>query len=100
MSLEDFRQGVTYRVVQDARLTNSILAIVDGRKALAKEREATAFCLQQRTNDRIAIDGLRQENDTLRDSLQKANRKIKRRNPFTPLLIGVVGGIIIHQSIQ
>ena len=100
MSLEDFRQGVTYRVVQDARLTNSILAIVDGRKALAKERDATALCLQQRTNDRIAIDGLRQENDSLRDSLQIAKRKIKRRNPFTPLLIGVVGGIIIHQSIQ
>ena len=100
MSLEDFRQGVTYRVVQDARLTNSILAIVDGRKALATAREATAFRLHQRENDRIAIDGLRQENDTLRDSLQKANRKIKRRNPFTPLLIGVVGGIIIHQSIQ
>lgn len=36
----------------------------------------------------------------LRDSLRKANRKIKRRNPFTPLLIGVVGGIVIQQSIQ
>mgnify|MGYP003441566158 FL=1 len=100
MSLEDFRQGVTYRVVQDARLTNSILAIVDGRKALNAERKATTLCQQQRANDRIAIDGLRQENDGLRDSLQKANRKIKRRNPFTPMLIGVVGGIIIHQSIQ
>lgn len=100
MSLEDFRQGVTHRVVQDARLTNSILAIVDGRKALNDERTATETCMKQRENDRIAIDGLRQENDNLREALRKAKGKIKRRNPFTPLLIGVVGGIVIHQSIQ
>ncbi len=99
-SLEDLRKGAEYRLIQDFRLANCIMGNAELSKSLNAERKATALCQQQRTNDRIAIDGLRQENDSLRDSLQKANRKIKRRNPFTPLLIGVVGGIIIHQSIQ
>ncbi len=60
---------------------------IAGRKSAAKIQQAV-------------VASQTEEIRTLRDSLQKANQKIKRRNPFTPLLIGVVGGIIIHQSIQ
>lgn len=99
MSIDDLRRVVGYRVVQDARLMNGMMAVVKLRQSVSDCEGANKALKRTIRNNDEAIASLQDQRDKQRERAEKAERKARRRNPVTFLLIGAVGGFIINNSL-
>lgn len=88
MSLDDLRRVTGHRVVQDARLTNSMMAVVSSRRAFNDCQRANDGLMRVIANKDASISLMSEQVDAHMKRADKWQRKAKRRSPWA--LIGKV----------
>ena len=89
MSVEDLRRVAGYRVVQDARLTNSILAVVEGRRAFNDCKAANDGLMRIVVNKDRELEGMAKQLSDEQWYRDRAERKARRRGKVVGLLLPV-----------
>lgn len=92
MSVEDLRRVAGYRVVQDARLTNSILAVVEGRRALNDCKAANDGLMRIVVHKDRELEWMAKQLSEEQWYRDRAERKARRRGKVVGLLLPVCIG--------
>ena len=97
--LNDVRKWAGLRMAKNETARQCAWELAQRGKELSSLYAERAKCDKAQEDARLLIASHAGRIEELSDHNRKLSRKVKRRTPFIPLLVGIVGGFVIHEQL-
>ena len=97
--LNDVRKWAGLRMAKNETARQCAWELAQRGKELSSLYAERAKCDKAQQDARLLIASHAGRIEELSDHNRKLSRKVKRRTPFIPLLVGIAGGFVIHEQL-